>query len=84
MKLIQHLNIKKNHSFDYITVSRKGEVILLASKNCQHLYIINKYSLNSEEKEEELKLFWGMGQINKENIVSIDSPAAHERICTLG
>lgn len=25
-----------------------------------------------------------MGQINKEDIISIDSPAAHERICTLG
>ena len=37
-----------------------------------------------EEKEEELKLFWGMGQINKENVVGIGSPAAHERMCTLG
>lgn len=25
-----------------------------------------------------------MGQINKENVVQIGSPAAHERICTLG
>ncbi len=48
------------------------------------MYIINKYALNSEEKEEEVKLFWGMGQINKENILAIGSPAVHERICTLG
>jgi hypothetical protein len=84
LKLINQLIIKKHYSFDDMTVSKKGEAIILSENQCQNLYIINKYVLNSEEKEEELKLFWGMGQINKENVVRIGSPAAHERMCTLG
>lgn len=84
MKLLSQLIVKKNHSFDFMTASKKGEVILLSEKNCQNLYIINKYSLNSEETEEELKQFWGAGHLNKESVVSISSPAIHQRVCTLG
>jgi hypothetical protein len=82
-KLVNHLVVKKNYKFDLITVSRKGELIILSEKRCQHLYAINKYSLNSEEKEEELKLFWGMGQVGSDNTVSLSSPAVHERVCSL-
>lgn len=51
LKLLNQLIVKKNHSFELITASKKGEVIILAEKNCQNLYIINKYTLNSEESE---------------------------------
>ena len=75
---------RKPHRFDFITASRRGDVVLLSEKQCQHLYIINKFSLSSEESEEELKPFWGMGHVGKETILSIDSPAIHQRVCTLG
>ena len=84
MKLVSHLPVKKKHCFDQITVSRNGELSILSEKRCQNVYIINKYNLNSEDREEELKLFWGMGQIGKEDVVSLSSPAVHERMCSLG
>ncbi len=83
-KLVSQISAKKNHKFDYMTASKKGEVVLLSEKNCQNLYIVHKYSLNSEETEEELKPFWGAGHLSKENIAAIDSPVIHQRICTLG
>ena len=49
MKLMNQINVKKSHHFDFITVSKKGEVIVLSEKKCQNLYIVNKYALNSEE-----------------------------------
>jgi hypothetical protein len=49
MKLINQINAKKSYHFDFITVSKKGEVIILSEKKCQGLYIINKYALNTEE-----------------------------------
>ena len=52
MKLIHQINAKKSYHFDYVTVSKKGEVIILSEKKCQNLYIINKYVLNSEETGE--------------------------------
>ena len=39
--------------------------------------MINKYNLNSEEKEEELKMFWGMGQVDKTQTMSLSSPSVH-------
>jgi hypothetical protein len=51
MKLVSQLVVKKAHLFDGMTASKRGEVILLSEKQCQQLYIINKYSLNSEETE---------------------------------
>lgn len=57
--------------------------MMLAEKKGQNLYLINKYSLNNEEKDEELKQFWGEGQINQDNIISLSSPSIHERVCTL-
>ena len=52
MKLVHQINAKKSYHFDYATVSKKGEVIILSEKKCQNLYIINKYVLNSEETGE--------------------------------
>ena len=83
MKLVNHLVMKKNYYFQYITVAKKGELIVLSQKNCQNLYVINKYNLNSEEKEEELKMFWGMGQVDKTQTISLSSPSVHQRLCTL-
>ncbi len=51
LKLLNQLVAKKNHTFELITASKKGEVIILAENNCQNLYIINKYTLSSEENE---------------------------------
>ena len=84
IKLVNHMVMKKSYNFDYITVSRKGELIILSENACQNLYVINKFNLNSEERQEQLKLFWGMGQVDKAKTVSISSPAVHERVCTLG
>lgn len=84
MRLLSQLQAKKNHHFDQITASRKGDVVLLSERQCQQLYIINKYSLSSEDTEEELKPFWGFGHVGKETAIAIDSPALHQRVVTLG
>jgi len=47
MKLLNQMQAKKPHHFDYISASKKGDVILLSEKQFQHLFIINKYSLSS-------------------------------------
>ena len=83
MKLVNSLVVRKNYTFDAIAVSKKGELIFLSEQHCQNLYLVNKYSLNSEEKEEELKQFWGQGQVSKQNIMSLSSPSVHERVCVL-
>jgi hypothetical protein len=51
MKLINQINVKKSYHFDFVTVSKKGEVIVLSEKKCQNLYIVNKYTLNSEQTD---------------------------------
>jgi len=34
MKLVHQINAKKQYYFDYVTVSKKGEVIILSEKKC--------------------------------------------------
>ena len=38
MKLINQINVKKSYHFDFVTVSKKGEVIVLSEKKCQNLF----------------------------------------------
>lgn len=50
MKLINHLVVRKRYEFDTIAASKKGELLVLSEHHCKNLYIVNKYSLNSEDK----------------------------------
>ncbi len=49
LKVVNEVVVRRSYKFDYISVSRRGEVIILSENNCQQLYIVNKYSLNSED-----------------------------------
>ena len=49
LKVVGEVVVRRAYQFDYISVSRRGEVIILSENNCQQLYIVNKYSLSSEE-----------------------------------
>lgn len=56
--------------------------MLLSQKDYQQVFVIDKYSLSSEESE-QMKELWGAGQVRHEEVVAVDTPDVHQRLATL-